>query len=372
MLMMVDRVKIAYDFQIFCQQEFGGVSRYFSEIASCVARSNGFDAKVFAPINANQHLVSASTPKISRYNRAFRKIPGAIALDINRTVTSFLIDKYNPNLIHDTYYQMGSKSKYKCPRVLTVFDMINEIYIFNESEQKLETIEKLDAVTRSDAIICISENTRQDLIRLFDVPVEKTHVVHLGFKLNPIDDSAKLPRFNKPYILFVGNRSGYKNFNSLLDAYSSSLSLRGEVSIVAFGGGKFTIDELRYIKKLGISPLDVVQISGGDRTLGLLYRNSMCFVYPSKYEGFGIPPLEAMSFSCPVVCSNSSSMPEVVGDAAVMVSPLSADEIRDGIESVVFDSSLRARLIERGKERVSLFSWDACARGTVDVYRTVL
>lgn len=137
-------------------------------------------------------------------------------------------------------------------------------------------------------------------------------------------------------------------------------------------GGKFSVDELRYIEKMGISPLDVVQISGVDRMLELLYRNSLCFVYPSKYEGFGIPPLEAMSFSCPVVCSNSSSMPEVVGDAAVMVSPSSIDEIRNGIESVIYDSSLRANLIQKGKERVGRFSWDACASRTVDVYRTVL
>jgi glycosyltransferase involved in cell wall biosynthesis len=370
--MMAARVKIAYDFQIFCQQDFGGVSRYFSEIASRVALSDGFDVKVFAPIHANQHLLSASSPKVGIYNKSFGRIPGSIALKINRNVTSFIINNFKPNLIHDTYYQKGSKSKAKCPRVLTVFDMINEIYIFNESAQKLETFEKLDAVSRSDAIICISEHTRQDLIRLFDVPVEKTHVVHLGFTLNAVGGLEMLPSFNKPYILYVGNRSGYKNFRSLLDAYSSSIALRGVVSIVAFGGGELSVDELQNIEKLGIPPINVVQISGDDRILEFLYRNALCFVYPSKYEGFGIPPLEAMSFSCPVVCSNSSSMPEVVGDAAVMVSPLCVDEIRDGIESVVFDSSLRERLIQKGKERVGMFSWDACARGTVDVYRTLL
>lgn len=234
---MAEKFKIAYDYQIFCQQEFGGVSRYFSEIASRVALSDGFDAKVFAPVHANQHLFSASTPKIGRYNKAFGKIPGSIALKLNKTTTSILLDKYKPNVIHETYYQKGVKTKYKCPRVLTVFDMINEMFTFNESKQKLETLAKIDAVSRSDAIICISENTRQDLIRLFDVPVEKTHVVHLGFTLNPDEGSEILPAFNKPYILYVGNRSGYKNFRSLLDAYSSSLSLRGEVSIVAFGGG---------------------------------------------------------------------------------------------------------------------------------------
>jgi glycosyltransferase involved in cell wall biosynthesis len=365
-------VKIAYDFQIFCQQEFGGVSRYFSEIASRIAQYDGFDAKVIAPLHANQHLLSACSPNIGIYNKRVSNIPGAISLKVNRVVAPFILNKYKPNLIHDTYYQRGSKSKYKCPRVLTVFDMINELYIFKESEQKLETLAKLNAVSKSDAIICISENTRQDLIRLFDVPIEKTHVVHLGLTLNPEDGSVMLPAFNKPYILYVGNRYGYKNFRALLDAYSSSSVLRGEVLIVAFGGGKFSVEELQYIEKLGISTLDVIQISGGDRTLQLLYKNSLCFVYPSKYEGFGIPPLEAMSFSCPVVCSNSSSMPEVVGDAAVMVSPLSVDEIREGIESVVFDSSLRAHLIKKGKERAGFFSWEACARSTLNVYRTVL
>jgi len=250
--------------------------------------------------------------------------------------------------------------------------MINEMYVFNEAAQKLETRAKLDAVSRSDIIICISENTRQDLLQFFNVPIEKTYVVPLGFALNSNAGTEILPILHKPYILYVGKRGGYKNFNSLIEAYSTSKMLRGEVAIVAFGGNSFTTDELKSISKLGISSSDVVQLGGGDRMLEFLYRNALCFVYPSEYEGFGIPPLEAMSFSCPVVCSNSSSMPEVVGDAALMVSPLSVDEIREGIESVVFNSSLRAHLIQKGKERGGMFSWEACARRTLELYRAVL
>ncbi len=116
----------------------------------------------------------------------------------------------------------------------------------------------------------------------------------------------------------------------------------------------------------------VHHVSGDDAVLAGYYRMASAFVYPSLYEGFGIPPLEAMSFDCPVVCSGVSSIPEVVGNAGEMFDPYDPDSIRMAIERVVSDDALRQTLIARGKERLKLFSWKRCAQETLDIYRRVL
>ena len=124
--------------------------------------------------------------------------------------------------------------------------------------------------------------------------------------------------------------------------------------------------------RFGLSASQVQQIGGDDSVLADLYRTAHLFVYPSLYEGFGIPPLEAMSFDCPVVCSNSSSIPEVVGDAAVFFDPDSGESMGQALMKVASDVSLRQALVARGRERIKMFSWQRCAKQTIDVYRSVL
>jgi glycosyltransferase involved in cell wall biosynthesis len=170
----------------------------------------------------------------------------------------------------------------------------------------------------------------------------------------------------------VGGRAGYKNFEGLLKAYGARPDLQKNYDLIVFGGGTLTTQESELIKLLGIPVEKIRHVTGDDAVLGELYQHAAVFVYPSFYEGFGIPPLEAMSFDCPVVCSNASSIPEVVGDAAVMIDPASPDMIGWAIEAVLSDPVMRQSLIERGRERLKWFSWQACARQTVDVYRQVL
>jgi glycosyltransferase involved in cell wall biosynthesis len=142
--------------------------------------------------------------------------------------------------------------------------------------------------------------------------------------------------------------------------------------LVAFGGGKFSVAESQRIAALRLNSGDVIQVGGQDDLLSSLYAGARCFVYPSMYEGFGIPPLEAMSFACPVVCSNTSSIPEVVGDAALTVDPVDIDAMRDAIETAVFDDDVRGKLIARGKDRIQTFSWSRCAEETIQIYKGLL
>jgi glycosyltransferase involved in cell wall biosynthesis len=139
--------------------------------------------------------------------------------------------------------------------------------------------------------------------------------------------------------------------------------------MICFGGGDFRADELELMRNLSINPDRIEQVGGGDNVLAGYYRNAAAFVYPSLYEGFGIPPLEAMALGCPVICSNTSSIPEVVGDAGEYFDPGQVESIRASIENVLQSSGRRAELIGRGSRKCADYSWDRCASETLEIYR---
>ena len=141
---------------------------------------------------------------------------------------------------------------------------------------------------------------------------------------------------------------------------------------MCFGDQPFSQSELSAARDLGIAPERLRHFRGSDDQLALFYRHAALFVYPSRYEGFGIPPLEAMSFDCPVICSNTSSLPEVVGNAARTFDPDDADALRVAMEAVLGQPGLADELRQRGRRRVALFSWDECARQTRAVYASLL
>lgn len=176
----------------------------------------------------------------------------------------------------------------------------------------------------------------------------------------------------RPYILYVGHRDGYKNFHTALLAYATSTRLATEFDLVAFGGPAFSTDEQAMIASLSLRPSSVVRLGGSDTELARAYRHARALVYPSRYEGFGIPPLEAMSCGCVVACSNASSIPEVVGDAALSFDPNDIDAARQALEESCFSEDTRARLLARGAIRVRELTWDRCARETIAAYRKVI
>jgi len=227
------------------------------------------------------------------------------------------------------------------------------------------------AVERADHVICVSENTRHDLIRLTGISEKKTSVVHHGFdrfsQADQIGESAL--EVKKPYFLYVGNRSGYKNFSGFLSAFASSRRLMVDFDVVTFGGPSFSTSERILMHSLGYSDGQIQHRVGNDDALGAFYRSARALVYPSRYEGFGIPTLEAMAHECPVICSNSSSLPEVVGDAGEFFSADDIDDIRRAIEAVAYSDQRREVLRQSGLARISRFSWEKCARETLDIYR---
>jgi glycosyltransferase involved in cell wall biosynthesis len=294
-------------------------------------------------------------------------------LAVNSLLAGPITRSLCPDIVHETYFSAKRIAPKRAKVILTVFDMIHEKFSDNFPSTDPASRYKSSAVKRADHIICISEHTRQDLLEIVDVDPAKTSVVHLGFSLMKMNGSEHKTLFqSRPFILYVGERSRHKNFMRLLEAYAQSPVLRKDFDLLCFGGGKFSTKEKSLLKGLGLSGSRVRHIYGDDALLASCYSSASVFVYPSLYEGFGIPPLEAMSFGCPVVCSGVSSIPEVVGDAAAMFDPYKPESIRKTIEEVVYEDAERESLIARGHERIKVFSWQRCARETLDVYRRLL
>lgn len=301
--------------------------------------------------------------------RTFGGIP--VVPVVNRIAAPLAWRQIRPDIIHETYFALSPVGNAR-RRVVTIHDMINELFAEQFSFAKRVTAAKRAAVNRADHVICVSENTRRDLVRLFGVDPARTSVIHLGYSITAEAD-INISDFGRrrPILLYVGDRSvKYKNFAALLQAYSRSHILRG-FDLVAFGGGPFRPNELKQIMQLGIN--DRVRVEcGSDQELAEHYRTATAFVYPSMYEGFGLPPLEAMSHGCPVVCSNGGSIPEIVGEAAVYFDPNNLEELRVTMERVATTEALQADLRSRGYDRIAAFSWDKCAAATAQVYRELM
>jgi glycosyltransferase involved in cell wall biosynthesis len=239
--------------------------------------------------------------------------------------------------------------------------------------QIFSTEVKRQCVQRADHIICVSEHTKRDLIEIFDVDASKVSVIYLGSSFQ-FDDLVNLPNppITDPYLLYVGSRSGCKNFDRLLKAYAMSERLKTGFKLVCFGGDPLNKEELNLAHQLGLTETNILRFTGNDWILASLYQNAAAFIYPSLYEGFGIPLLEAMSLNCPIVCSNVSSLPEVAGNAAEYFNPYEPESMMTAIEKVVYSPNWAGELVKLGEKRIQQFSWQTCAKKTCEVYLSLL
>jgi glycosyltransferase involved in cell wall biosynthesis len=363
---------ILYDSKIFQLQKYGGISRYFVNLIQRVAREE--QVVVSASLYVNNYLAELPPGLVKGVKLAWSPPGSGRVLGwVVRAVDRVVIAKSSPDVLHETYYSRQAVAPASIPSVLTVYDMIHERYA-NMFPRRVDIARrKAAAVSRASHVICISENTRRDLLEFYDVDPNKVSVVHLGYDvLNAgMDSGERASTLSKslPYLLYVGERAFYKNFQTFLRAYAGSVWLRNNFRIICFGGGGFQADELELIRELDIKPGQIEQVGGGDNMLAVHYQNAAAFVYPSLYEGFGIPPLEAMALGCPVVCSKSSSIPEVVGDAGEYFDPQHIESIRASLESVLQSSERRAELIRKGFKKCAEYSWDRCASETLEIYR---
>lgn len=367
-------MRIAFDHQAFCRQPYGGVSRYFSHLAQQIAARAEHQVRIFAPCHINRHIANLPDGIVhGRYLPSYPFFSQPVVRQLNGIIATTRIESWHPDVVHETYFHGTGMAPRRTPVVVTVYDMIHERFPREFWPWDVTRRNKKRAVARADHVICISESTRRDLLEILDVPAEKVSVVYLAH-----EDFTMYERLNLssrslldcPFILYVGHRGSYKNFARLLQAYGSSMEVNRHCKLVCFGGGQFLKHEEELLRKRLVRDR-VLQLSGSDQLLMQLYGTSAALIYPSLYEGFGLPPLEAMANDCPVLCSNTSSLPEVVGDAALLFDPYDVDSIREALTSILFTQGCREQLIRKGRARLEHFSWAKCAEETVKIYESV-
>jgi glycosyltransferase involved in cell wall biosynthesis len=365
-------IKVVYDHQIFSAQKYGGVSRIFYELGKIISTYEDFDVKIHGGLYINQYI--NKLPKSVVMGRIIPAIPKSTNLLLN--VNNYYHEKWlkndTPDILHKTFFNRTFELDRvkKSKSVITVYDMIHEKFM--KWDTKFIKI-KAEAIKNADHIMCISEHTRKDLLEMLDIAPEKVSTVYLGHSFESTVELQSSSLISHPYILYVGSRKSlHKNFSNLLKAYAINQQLKDNFRLVCFGHRPFSQKETDLMKNLGLSEKNVLHFSGDDTVLAEMYSHASAFVYPSLYEGFGIPPLEAMSLNCPVVCSNASSIPEVVGSAGEYFDPYEIESISQAIERVVFSSERQSELIEKGKERINVFSWDKCAYETSSIYRQLI
>ena len=247
--------------------------------------------------------------------------------------------------------------------------MVHELYPAYFPDAEEVTLRKKKVMERANLLIAISEFTRKDIIKVYPNMKDKIRVVHHGY-LGLTDQAEKNDSLPAKYILFVGERWHYKNFLLFLEGVSSLLQNDADLLLMCAGGKAFTADELALFEQYNIAG-QCQQMDVTDVTLKQLYSQAQLFVFPSLHEGFGFPLLEAFANQCPVICSDSSCLPEIAGNAALYFDPHKPDHILQMATRVLEDELLREELKKKGLERLELFTFDACVQNTLQVYQSL-
>lgn len=264
------------------------------------------------------------------------------------------------------------------PVILTVHDLVGPLFPAN-----LPPISRLywsrwlpSTIRWADRIIADSEHTKSDIGRLLGVATERIEVIHLGVdeSFHPVDDEGALGTVRKkyalpqPFILYLGTLEPRKGLDVLIAAYGDLAADIPHHLVIAGKRGWYTEPLFQQVEALSLDQRVHFTSYVPDEDLAALYTLAHLFVYPSRYEGFGLPVLEAMACGVPVVCTHAASLPEVVGDAAFLVSPDDAEALVEAIRRVLHDKESRAEMRARGLERAARFTWKETARKTLQVY----
>ena len=358
-------MKILYDPEVFCLQDVGGVSHYFYELidhagpdVSCelpTVLSNNVYLKDRKHTRHLGLLPSMSVPGLWRLMQYANRRASCKAIQRQQ------FDVFHATVNDQTWFLNLLDRK---PFVITIHDMIPALFgeYYQQTGTELGTL-----ASRAARIITVSENTRADVLRLLPVPPDHVSVVHHGHTVRhyPYEEAVAAP---DDYLLFTGSRQAYKNFGCLVQAFGMLHANYPDLHLVCAGGGPFTEPEMALLRVAGVAARTHQLGYLTDGQLNQLYHRARVFVFPSLYEGFGFPILEAFGQQCPVVLSNASCFPEIAQDAALYFNPHDADDLHERLDRVLRDRALRHTLVRRGLTRVRDFTWERAAAQTRQVY----
>jgi len=359
---------VLYDFDVFNRHRFGGIARYFVELIRHMPADLA-EVYVFTGLHINEMLENTfpttgirvpSLPKTATVREW-----------VNQAWLNVLLSSRKTDIYHKTLYCKWDPPA-KAKLIITLHDLATARFpeLFKGIDP--DTAIKRYWANRADAILAVSETTRRDAIEILGVSPDKIAVTRLGVRQQePTLLQKSVSPHERPFLLYVGMRYDYKNFNNLVKAYAQSAATRTAFDLICFGGGKFSYNEKSLFLHSGTEGCIHFR-SGNDAALLHYYLHARALVLPSRHEGFGLPLLEAMNAGCPLLCSDIPTTREVAGNAAAYFPALEVDAISAIFDKVLFDEELLAKNVALGRERVKTFSWRRCAAETAAVYRSVI
>jgi glycosyltransferase involved in cell wall biosynthesis len=358
-------IKVFFDHQKFTTQRYGGISRYFANVIEAMKPNPEFDYGLGFLYSKNHYIRGERQPLRPASALLQRE---SVIYWLNEQYCRFKIGQGDFDVLHPTYYADYYIGKTKKPLVVTIHDMTYErLPEYFWDHDPLTYYKRLN-IEHADHIIAISETTKQDLLRYSNADPSKISVVYHGIDLDQPLLTDKVAALPETYLLFVGDRGGYKNFYLFLNAFKELAARYPELEVVLTGGGKPGIADREFIARLGLES-KVHHVNVTDKELNYLYQNALLFVYPSLYEGFGLPILEAFKAGCPVLLSDTPCFREIGSDATAFFDARSMDALITAIEGLIFDANARKELVERGNVRIKDFPLDKSIAETLDVYR---
>lgn len=371
-------MRILIDDEAFIVQRFGGVSRIFAELIRYFKTTPDVKLEFFNFYTENEYLLQL---KVTKHPSYFREYHFPLKAKTVRAISRFFshpftlkairdgrVDLFHPSYYAD-YYLPAIRKQQNIKLVFTVHDLIHELMPEAIGNNRLADMKRKN-IERADHIITVSESTKKDLLKQYPfVDTNNVSVIPLAQSLP--DKSVTVQGLPEKYILFVGERRGYKNFSLFLKAYARFCEINPDVHLVCTGSLSFSDGEKKQMEELQLTT-QIIHRRCNDGELRYIYEQALLFVFPSLYEGFGIPVLEAFACKTPLLLSNTSSLPEVAGEAALYFDPTDENDLLQKMVQLSTDETLRKKLIEKGSERLKEFTWDKHIQSTLSVYRNLI
>jgi glycosyltransferase involved in cell wall biosynthesis len=364
-----------------------GLGRYTKEIVDNILRMDSEHFYVIFLSPENYDLFESENENVKKVLVKSRWYSWA-----EQIVFPWQIHKENLDLIHFTHFNVPILNNVKF--VVTIHDLILTRFSTRRATMLSPLYYKMKylayklvisrAIHKSEKIIAVSKFTKKDIEKKFKVKKDKIKVIYegvsdLGIYNNENSDKDKklLKNYNigdRRYLLYVGNAYPHKNLEGLLDIFKKIKKDFPSLLLVLVGGDDYFYQRLKkYAQSLNLSNKDVIFTNYvSDKDLASLYRNSLAYVFPSLYEGFGLPPLEAMAHNCPVVSSNRTSLPEILGEAALYFDPNNNIDVYEKLKKIIKNKHLRQELVEKGKMQINQYNWFSSAYSTYKLYLEIL